>query len=67
MEKICVKKELYKERYEFQNFMEFFGFYFDFSGIFSDLVPLKKNKKGLFNCAGPTKLTWHGADDNMQS
>ena len=34
MEKIWVKKELYKERYEFMNFMEFSGFYFDFSGIF---------------------------------
>ena len=34
MEKIWVKKELYKERYEFLNFMEFFGFYFDILGIF---------------------------------
>ena len=34
MEKIWVKKELYKERYEFLNFMKFFIFYFDFLGIF---------------------------------
>ena len=34
MEKIWVKKELYKERYEFLNFMEFSRFYFDFLGIF---------------------------------
>ena len=34
MEKIWVKKELYKERYEFLNLMEFYRFYFDFSGIF---------------------------------
>ena len=34
MEKIWVKKELYKEIYEFLNFIEFFVFYFDFSGIF---------------------------------
>ena len=32
MEKIWVKKELYKERYEFMNFMEFSRFYF--AGIF---------------------------------
>ena len=44
MEKRSVKKELYKERYEFLNFMEFFRFYFDFSGIFLDLIPLKKGK-----------------------
>ena len=36
MEKIWVKKELYKESYEFLNFMEFFRFYFDFSDIFQN-------------------------------
>ena len=42
MEKICGKKELYKLSYEFLNFMKFFGFYFDFSGIFPDLILLEK-------------------------
>ena len=27
--------------------MEFFGFYFDFSGIFPDLILFKKGQKGL--------------------
>ena len=35
-EKIWVKKELYKWRYEILNFFEFFEIYFDFLGIFSD-------------------------------
>ena len=39
------------------DFMEFYGFYFDFSGIFSDLIPFKKGNKGLFNQAGPAELT----------
>ena len=42
--------------------MEFFGFYFDFSGFFPDLIPLK-GKKGLFNSAGPAKLIWHATCD----
>ena len=42
--------------------MEFFGFYFNFSGIFSNLIHLKKGKKGLFNRAGPAKLTWHSTN-----
>ena len=29
------------------NFMEFFGFYFDYSRIFPDLIPFKKGKKGF--------------------
>ena len=33
MEKIWVKKELYKWIYEFLNFIVFSGFYFDFSGL----------------------------------
>ena len=37
-------------------------FYFAFSGIFLDLIPLKKSKKGLFNHAGPVMLRWRGAD-----
>ena len=45
MEKIWVKNELYKERYEFLNFIDFFGFYFNFLGIFLDLIPLKKGAK----------------------
>ena len=32
--------ELYKGRYDFLNFIEFSGFYFDFLGIFLDLIPL---------------------------
>ena len=44
------------------NFIEFCGFYFDFSGIFPNLIHLKKGKKGLFNGVGPARLTWHGAD-----
>ena len=33
MEKIWVKKELYKWIYEFFNFLKFCEFYFDFSGF----------------------------------
>ena len=36
MEKIWVKKELYKWRYEFLKFLDISRFYFDFWGIFSD-------------------------------
>ena len=45
MEKISVKKDLYKLSYEFLNFMEFYGFYFNFSGIFLDLINFKKAKR----------------------
>ena len=44
------------------NFMEFSRFYFNFLGIFLDLIHLKNGKKGLFNHAGPAKLMWHGTD-----
>ena len=72
MEKIWGKKELYKLSYEFLNFMEFFGFYFDFSGIFPDLILLEKWQKGFDlssgtrrvdvahgrHVAGPREPTW---------
>ena len=57
MEKIWVKKELYKLSYEFLNFMEFSRLYFDFLGIFPDLILLKKGKKGCIYRAGPAELT----------
>ena len=47
MEKILVKKEFYKERYKFMNFMEFSRFCFDFFRHFPnflDLAPLKKGE-----------------------
>ena len=39
----------------------FFGFYFDFSGIFWIYFLIKNRKKGLYIHAGPAKLTWHNA------
>ena len=75
MEKILVQKELYKWRYEFLNFIEFSGFYFDFSATFQIYFLIKKSQKGFINSretreadeerrahvAEPHKATWaHG-------
>ena len=44
MDKIWVRKELYKETYEFLNFMEFYGFILIFKA-FSWFNSLKKRAK----------------------
>ena len=46
MEKVWVKKELYKWRYKFLNFLEFSGFYFDFKELFGAIYLLKISIKG---------------------
>ena len=71
MEKIWVKKEVYKWRYEIWNFIEFFGIYFYFSGIFLDLFPHKKMQKGFIYSRGTREVDMarraHVAEPHMDT
>ena len=62
MKKFMIQWRKFELKRSYINELQFFGFYFDFSSIFPDLIPLKKGKKGSFNRAGPAKLMWCDAD-----
>ena len=59
--KFELKRRYINEDMNFLIFKNFYGFYFDFSGIFLDLFHLKIRKKGLFNREGPAELMWREA------
>ena len=54
--KFELKRSYINEDMNFLIFLEFYGFYFDFSGIFQ-IYFIENSKKGLFNRVGPAKLT----------
>ena len=54
MKKIWINLELYFESYKFSNFEGFFWIFWNLFLNLNRLKQLKKNKKAVYFCAGPT-------------